>query len=121
LQVHASVCNSCPIRTPNARLCRRTLLRATTSDLDVVGSLRSKILPWRRRDPHSASSIDEDPTMKHSIENKLISKLIRERGHAVGHVIPVPDNGGEYEFEVDGGLLTLAETRGLLELEDAQA
>jgi hypothetical protein len=56
--------------------------------------------------------------MKHDIDVDLITKLLRERGHAVGHVIPVPDNGGEYEFEVDGSLLTLAETRGLLERED---
>jgi hypothetical protein len=56
--------------------------------------------------------------MKHDIDIDLITKLLRERGHAVGHVIPVPDNGGEYEFEVDGALLSLAETRALLEVED---
>ena len=58
--------------------------------------------------------------MKHEIDTGLISELLRERGHAVGHTIPVPDNGGEYEFEVDGNLLTLTETRGLLEHEDEQ-
>jgi|GEM_PF-1588262 len=56
--------------------------------------------------------------MKHEIDTGLISKLLRERGHAVGHTIPVPDNGGEYEFEVDGNLLSLTEARGLLEQED---
>ena len=56
--------------------------------------------------------------MKHDIDIDLIAKLLRDRGHTVSHIIPVPDNGGEYEFEVDGNLLTLAETRGLLELED---
>ena len=58
--------------------------------------------------------------MKHEIDIGLIAKLLRERGHAVGHTIPVPDNGGEYEFEVDGNLLSLTEARGLLELEDEQ-
>ncbi len=58
--------------------------------------------------------------MKHDIDIDLISNLLRGRGHKVGHIIPVPDNGGEYEFEVDGNLLTLAETRGLLELEDTR-
>lgn len=57
--------------------------------------------------------------MKHDIDIDLIANLLRGRGHNVGYIIPVPDNGGEYEFEVDGNLLTLAETRGLLEQEDA--
>ncbi|HEY5214743.1 MAG TPA: hypothetical protein VIJ38_17140 [Acidobacteriaceae bacterium] len=58
--------------------------------------------------------------MKHDIDIDLIANLLRGRGHNVGHIIPVPDNGGEYEFEVDGNLLTLAETRGLLEQEDTR-
>ncbi len=58
--------------------------------------------------------------MKHDIDIDLIVNLLRKRGHNVGHIIPVPDNGGEYEFEVDGNLLTLTETRGLLEQEDAR-
>ncbi len=56
--------------------------------------------------------------MKHEIDIDLIASLLRQHGHTVGHIIPTPDNGGEYEFEVDGGLLSLAEARGLLELED---
>ena len=56
--------------------------------------------------------------MKHSIDIDLITKLLRDRGHNVSHILPVPDNAGEYEFEVDGNLLSLAETRGLLERED---
>ena len=58
--------------------------------------------------------------MKHDIDVDLIANLLRHRGHNVGHIIPVPDNGGEYEFEVDGNLLTLSETRGLLEQEDTR-
>jgi hypothetical protein len=56
--------------------------------------------------------------MKHEIDIGLISKLLRSHGHTVGHVIPVPDNGGEFEFEVDDNLLSLAEVRSLLEMED---
>ncbi len=52
--------------------------------------------------------------MKHSIDVHLIVKTLRDHGHIVGHIIPVPDNAGEYEFEVDGTLLTLAQTRDLL-------
>ena len=53
--------------------------------------------------------------MKHFIDVELIRKTLRDRGHEVGHIIPVPDNAGEYEFEVDGTLLSLLETRALLE------
>jgi hypothetical protein len=56
--------------------------------------------------------------MKHTIDVELIAQTLRDRGHTVGHIIPVPDNAGEYEFEVDGGVLTLAEARAVLE-EDA--
>jgi hypothetical protein len=58
--------------------------------------------------------------MKHFIDVELIAETLRSRGHAVGHIIPVPDNAGEYEFEVDGTLLSLAEARALLEA-DADA
>ena len=40
--------------------------------------------------------------MKHEIDTGLIVKTLADRGHSVGHVIPVPDNAGEFEFEVDG-------------------
>jgi hypothetical protein len=58
--------------------------------------------------------------MKHFIDVELIAQTLRDRGHAVGHIIPVPDNAGEYEFEVDGTLLSLTEARALLEA-DAHA
>ena len=48
------------------------------------------------------------------IDTNLIVEQLRTRGHAVGHVTKVPDNAGEYEFEVDGALLSLSETRALL-------
>jgi uncharacterized protein YxjI len=53
--------------------------------------------------------------MKHFIDVELIRKQLMDNGHEVGNAIPVPDNAGEYEFEVDGNLLSLAETRALLE------
>jgi hypothetical protein len=56
--------------------------------------------------------------MKHFIDVDLIRKQLLDNGHEVGNAIPVPDNAGEYEFEVDGNLLSLAATRALLE-EDA--
>jgi hypothetical protein len=53
--------------------------------------------------------------MKHFIDVELIAQTLRERGHEVGNIITVPDNAGEYEFEVDGELLSLVEARELLE------
>ena len=55
------------------------------------------------------------------IDTDLIVKLLRDHGHAVESVFHVPENAGEYEFSVDGTLLTLSETRELLELEDDRA
>ena len=52
------------------------------------------------------------------IDTDLIVKLLRNHGHKVESVFHVPENAGEYEFSVDGTLLTLAETRELLERED---
>jgi hypothetical protein len=52
------------------------------------------------------------------IDTDLIVKLLRSHGHTVETVFHVPENAGEYEFSVDGTLLSLAETRELLERED---
>jgi hypothetical protein len=52
------------------------------------------------------------------IDTDLIVKLLRDHGHTVESVFHVPENAGEYEFSVDGILLTLAEARQLLERED---
>jgi hypothetical protein len=38
----------------------------------------------------------------------------------VESVIPVPENAGEFEFIVDGQLLTLDETRALMERDSEQ-
>jgi hypothetical protein len=52
------------------------------------------------------------------IDTDLIVKLLRAHGHKVESVFHVPENAGEYEFSVDGTLLSLSETRQLLERED---
>ena len=52
------------------------------------------------------------------IDTDLIVKLLRSHGHKFDSVFHVPENAGEYEFSVDGTLLTLSETRQLLERED---
>jgi hypothetical protein len=52
------------------------------------------------------------------IDTDLIVKVLRDHGHKVESVFHVPENAGEYEFLVDGTLLTLSETRQLLERED---
>jgi hypothetical protein len=48
------------------------------------------------------------------IDIDLTVAALRHYGHAVGDVIPVPENAGEYELEVDGEMLSLAEVNALL-------
>jgi hypothetical protein len=52
------------------------------------------------------------------VDTGLLVEALRKHGHTVGHFFHVPENAGEYEFEVDGDLLTLAEVRNLLEHEE---
>ena len=51
------------------------------------------------------------------IDTGLIAQELRDRGHAVGHITPVSANAGDWEFQVDGNLLSLIEVRALLESE----
>jgi hypothetical protein len=44
----------------------------------------------------------------------LLVKALRQHGHKVDEVIPVPENAGSYEFMVDGNLINLEEARALL-------
>jgi hypothetical protein len=53
------------------------------------------------------------------VDTDLLVEALRKRGHVVGHVISTPSNAGQYEFEVDGTLLTLDEARLLVEDDDA--
>jgi hypothetical protein len=57
--------------------------------------------------------------MRHDVDVDLILQTLRDRGHSLGNVIPVPDNAGDYEFVVDGRLLSLSEVRLLMQ-EDAE-
>jgi hypothetical protein len=59
--------------------------------------------------------------MHSSIDIDLLVHSLKKRGHMVTSVIPVPDNAGEYEFVVDGNTLSLAETRAVLERDQAEA
>jgi hypothetical protein len=54
------------------------------------------------------------------VDIDLVVQVLRDRGHRVGSVIPVPDNAGDYEIAVDGNLLTLEEARGLLAKDGAK-
>jgi hypothetical protein len=54
------------------------------------------------------------------VDIDLIVQTLRQHGHKVGHVIPVPENAGEYEFQIDGNTLTLEEARELLEQDEAK-
>jgi hypothetical protein len=54
------------------------------------------------------------------VDTDLLVAVLRQHGHTVGHVIPVPSNAGNYEFEVDGTLLSLEEARLLVESDEAR-
>jgi hypothetical protein len=54
------------------------------------------------------------------IDIDLTVSALRNYGHTVGDVIPVPENAGEYEIEVDGEMLSLAEVNALLEDDEAK-
>jgi len=45
----------------------------------------------------------------------LLVQQLRNQGHKVESVIPVPENAGDFEFLIDGKLLTLSDVRGTLE------
>jgi len=49
------------------------------------------------------------------IDIDLLVQALRNRGHNVETVYPVPENAGEYEIGIDGRIIPLAEARLLLE------
>lgn len=53
------------------------------------------------------------------IDIDLLVQALRNRGHIVEGVIPVPENAGDYELNVDGNIIPLEEARRLLEQDDA--
>jgi hypothetical protein len=54
------------------------------------------------------------------IDIDLLVQVLRKRGHAVEGVIPVPENAGDYELNVDGNIIPLEEARRLLERDYAK-
>jgi hypothetical protein len=54
------------------------------------------------------------------IDIDLTVQALRHYGHTVGDVVPVPENAGDYELEVDGEMLSLAEVNAILELDEAK-
>lgn len=55
------------------------------------------------------------------IDTPTVVKGLERRGHTVSQVIPVPENAGDWEFIVDGNVLSLAEARALMEADDEHA
>lgn len=51
------------------------------------------------------------------VDIDLITQELRALGHTVQHAHSIPSNAGDYEFTVDGKILTLAQVRALLETE----
>ena len=49
------------------------------------------------------------------LDTDLLIAALKDKGHAVESVFPVPGNAGDYEFIIDGNTLTLEEVRALLE------
>ncbi len=48
------------------------------------------------------------------VDIELIANQLRAYGHTVTHIHNAPNNGGTYEFTVDGNIVTLEEARALL-------
>jgi hypothetical protein len=53
------------------------------------------------------------------VDIDLLVQQIRQHGHSVDSVIPVPENAGTYEFIIDGSPLSMSEARILLEHDEA--
>ena len=48
------------------------------------------------------------------VDTELLANALRAYGHTVSSYFKTPANAGEYEFTVDGNVLTLEEARALL-------
>ncbi len=53
------------------------------------------------------------------LDTDLLIAALKDKGHVVESVFPVPENAGGYEFIVDGETLTLDEVRAMLAEEQA--
>jgi hypothetical protein len=54
------------------------------------------------------------------IDIELLVQQLRMHGHKVDSVIRVPENAGDFEFMIDGKLLTLSDVRGELEQDQSR-
>ena len=91
----------------------------------LASQLRGSLFPIKPDEPASGSqdARTTNPPAAHSqqteeqamVDVDLFVEQLRKRGHTVDSVIPVPQNAGDYEFSVDGNMLSLAEARLLLE------
>ena len=50
----------------------------------------------------------------------LLVQQLRSQGHRIESVIRVPEDAGDFEFMIDGHLLTLSDVRGQLEQDQAR-
>jgi hypothetical protein len=51
------------------------------------------------------------------VDVPLILSELRARGYDARHATPLSENAGDYEFEVDGEMLVLAQVQALIESE----
>jgi hypothetical protein len=54
------------------------------------------------------------------VDIDLLVKVLKQNGHTVETVFPVPENAGDYELSVDGTLMLLDEARMVLERDQAR-
>ena len=52
------------------------------------------------------------------VDTSVIVLALKNMGHEVTDVIELPRNAGDWEFRVDGKMMTLVEVRELLEKEE---
>jgi hypothetical protein len=55
------------------------------------------------------------------VDIDLVVQQLRRYGHTVEHVVPVPENAGDWELTVDGANMPLEAVRLLLEREGDSA
>ena len=48
------------------------------------------------------------------LDTNLIADQLRKQGHKVDEIVKLPANAGDWEFRVDGEMLTLVEARALI-------
>ena len=54
------------------------------------------------------------------IDIDLVVQALRRHGHTVEDLYPVPENAGDYELNVDGNIMPLAEARRVLDMDESK-